>query len=80
MTDMLYMLRRACGGMAIFVIAIGFSGCQAHVAPYEREYLAKPVMDTSHERNETRFTAHVYDSRQGATGADTSTGGGCGCN
>jgi hypothetical protein len=62
---------------ALFAIAI--AGC-AHVAPYEREHLADPSMDVSHENVESRFRSHVHDSREGATGGSGSTGGGCGCN
>ena len=54
-------------------------GC-THVAPYEREYLAKPSMDAQREADETHFRSHVYDSREGAVGSTDSTGGGCGCN
>lgn len=55
------------------------AGC-ATVAPYEREDLARPGMDTSREKTATAFRAHVHDSREGATGGYGSTGGGCGCN
>lgn len=59
--------------------AVAGSGCVT-VAPYEREYLSTPAMDTSLEVDETDFQAHVFDSREGATGGHGSTGGGCGCN
>lgn len=54
-------------------------GC-VHVAPYEREDLSRPGMDVEREASEASFQAHVYDSREGATGGTGSTGGGCGCN
>ena len=54
-------------------------GCVS-VAPYEREHLANPAMDGELEEGETEFQAHVFDSREGATGGHGSTGGGCGCN
>ncbi|MEM7607433.1 MAG: DUF4266 domain-containing protein [Myxococcota bacterium] len=50
------------------------------VAPYERETLAEPGMEAGHEDAEMEFRAHVHDSREGATGGHSSTGGGCGCN
>jgi hypothetical protein len=62
-----------------FAFAIGLVGC-VHVAPYEREDLARPGMDTEREAAEMGFQAHVQDSREGATGGAGSTGGGCGCN
>jgi hypothetical protein len=55
------------------------SGC-THVKPYEREYLTRPGMDTTHAAMSEEFEAHVYDAREGANGARSSTGGGCGCN
>ncbi|MEC7520243.1 MAG: DUF4266 domain-containing protein [Myxococcota bacterium] len=54
-------------------------GCVS-VAPYEREYLANPAMNVELEEGEGEFQAHVFDSREGATGGTGSTGGGCGCN
>ena len=54
-------------------------GCVT-VHPYQREWLAHPSMDGSSEEGENAFRAHVHDSREGATGGHSSTGGGCGCN
>lgn len=59
--------------------ALGAAGCVT-VHPYQREYLARASMDGSSEDGETAFRAHVHDSREGATGGHSSTGGGCGCN
>ena len=59
-----------------------FAAC-THVAPYQREYLARPGMDASGELLAAEFEAHVGSSREGATGGHItaeSTGGGCGCN
>lgn len=50
------------------------------VAPYEREHLSRPYMNVVLEAEESAFRAHVHDSREGATGGQDSTGGGCGCN
>ncbi len=58
---------------------LGAPAC-ATVKPYEREDLARPSMDLADEAGEARFQAHVFDSREGATGGRGSTGGGCGCN
>ncbi|MGF1465255.1 MAG: DUF4266 domain-containing protein [Sandaracinaceae bacterium] len=62
-----------------FFLAVTLAGC-ATVAPYERENLASPAMDAELEEGEADFRAHVFDSREGATGGHGSTGGGCGCN
>lgn len=64
---------------AIALLGIALVGC-VHVAPYEREDLARPGMDVAREATATSFRAHVHDSREGATGGHGSTGGGCGCN
>lgn len=67
-------------GATLFACAL-FGGC-AHVAPYEREYLARPGMDTARENLPEAFLAHVQDAREGAPGRSerASAGGGCGCN
>ncbi len=73
-------MRRLAG---LLLVAAGMlateAGC-ATVKPYEREDLSRPSMDLSSEAGEARFQAHVFDSREGATGGRGSTGGGCGCN
>lgn len=61
------------------IACASFTGC-AHVAPYEREYLARPGMDTTREDLSEHFAAHVQDSREGAGESGESAGGGCGCN
>ena len=54
-------------------------GC-AEVKPYEREMLADPLMSFSRDPISDAYLDHVYDVREGARGATTSQGGGCGCN
>lgn len=65
--------------IVVALVSLGLSGCVT-VAPYEREYLATPAMNAELEGGEGDFQAHVFDSREGATGGHGSTGGGCGCN
>jgi hypothetical protein len=65
--------------VALTVLALLGAGC-GHVAPYERESLARPSMDPAREAREEIFAAHVHDSREGATGGAGSSGAGCGCN
>ena len=64
---------------ALLSAATSSAAC-VKVAPYEREFLARPSMDPTHEGDEAAFQAHVHDAREGATGGHGSTGGGCGCN
>jgi Domain of unknown function (DUF4266) len=65
--------------LALLAVGLTATACVT-VHPYQREYLARPSMDTSTEEGESGFRAHVHDSREGATGGHGSTGGGCGCN
>jgi Domain of unknown function (DUF4266) len=55
------------------------AGC-ARVKPYEREMLADPIMSFSRDAISDQYLDHVYDVREGARGATTTQGGGCGCN
>lgn len=62
------------------LLLLALAGC-THVAPYEREHLAKPGMDTvTREALRARFYAHVYEAREGAMPGGEHAGGGCGCN
>ncbi len=50
------------------------------VAPYEREYLADPIMSFNKDPLSNKFRQHVFNTREGAKGAGYAHGGGCGCN
>jgi hypothetical protein len=67
--------------LALIAVLLALAaGCQ-HVAPYEREYLARPGMDTAkREALRGKFYAHVYESREAAMSTSEHAGGGCGCN
>lgn len=60
----------------------GMSGCASEpwVKPYEREFLADPIMSTARDPLSDKHRQHVFDTREAARGATTSGGGGCGCN
>lgn len=63
-----------------FFVLLLCSACQ-HVAPYEREYLAKRSMDVrSRELSMVGFESHVHEAREGSGGGGETSGGGCGCN
>ena len=66
--------------LLVTVCLAGFAAGCVHVAPYEREYLARPSMDLEREGPQETFRGHIYDSREGAMGSSNSAGGGCGCN
>jgi hypothetical protein len=57
-------------------------GClrEPWVKPYEREMLADPLLSFSRDVLSDQYRQHVFDVREGARGATTSQGGGCGCN
>ena len=62
------------------------SGCvstgelEPWVKPYERENLAHAVMQWQLDPVESGYIHHVYQAREGAKGAEGTSGGGCGCN
>lgn len=61
------------------------SGCSSlniepWVKPYERQYLADPIMQFERHPVAGSYTNHVYQAREGARGAEGGAGVGCGCN
>jgi hypothetical protein len=50
------------------------------VAPYEREYLADPIMSFNKDPLSNKYRQHVFNTREGSRGAGYAHGGGCGCN
>ncbi len=73
-------LKRALLGAWLAACIAALSGC-THVAPYQREYLARPGMDVKErEALRSQFYAHVFEAREGAMPTSEHAGGGCGCN
>lgn len=64
------------------IIFTALSACnlQPWVQPYERGYLADPIMNTSRDPISASYLRHVYEVRESARGAVNGEGGGCGCN
>ncbi|WP_444928873.1 DUF4266 domain-containing protein [Microbulbifer sp. SSSA002] len=58
------------------------TGCTINpwVAPYERQFLADPIMGFEQDPVAARYMNHVYEAREAARGAEGGSGGGCGCN
>lgn len=50
------------------------------VKPYERANLADPIMSFSRNPVSDGYMNHVFQAREGARGAESGHGGGCGCN
>ncbi|MDY6919573.1 MAG: DUF4266 domain-containing protein [Pseudomonadota bacterium] len=62
------------------LLTAGCSSIQPWVKPYERNNLADPIMSFSPDPVEAGYLHHVFQSREGARGAEGGGGGGCGCN
>lgn len=65
---------------ALSLLCYGLVSACANVQPYEREYLADPIMATVDEpMEEPVYEEHMHRARtQGLMGPPTG-GGGCGC-
>ncbi|HEU4618511.1 MAG TPA: DUF4266 domain-containing protein [Gammaproteobacteria bacterium] len=75
-------LARAAAGAALLAALGAAAGCgvQPWVKPYERNHLADPIMSFDRDPVSDAYTDHVREAREGARGASSSAGGGCGCN
>ncbi|MES2606726.1 MAG: DUF4266 domain-containing protein [Pseudomonadota bacterium] len=58
--------------------AVLLGGCQ-HVAPWERDILAREDMATKPLVLEAARNTHLRQSREAGSTAATAAGGGCGC-
>jgi hypothetical protein len=68
--------------IVLMLITAATAGCgiKPWVKPYERAHLADSIMSFSPDPVSSAYIAHVYESREGARGAEGGGGGGCGCN
>ena len=68
--------------MSVIVMpALTIAGCALQpVQPWEKGDLAKPAMGFSMDPLDDRFTQHIYNSKENASGGYAVGGGGCGCN
>jgi len=69
--------------LSLALAALVLAGCgniEPWVKPYERQALADPIMSFDANPVSTAYLDHVFDAREGARGANGSSGGGCGCN
>jgi hypothetical protein len=65
--------------LALIPLLAALAGC-ATTKPWQREYLAHPVMTTDPDPDENALREHVHGTREGAVGGFGGGGGGCGCN
>lgn len=67
-------------GLALALTCLAaLSGC-ATVPPYERETLARRDMQLERNPDASAGSQHANAYREGAVGAEGTSGGGCGCN
>ena len=64
----------------IFGLQLTACGTEPWVKPYERAHFADPIMSFNRDPVSASYSNHVYQAREGARGAESSEGGGCGCN
>ena len=67
-------------GAMMAMVLLGGCATEPWVKPYEREWLADPIMSFSRDPISDKYLQHVYDVREAARGAGVGQGGGCGCN
>ncbi|NTW81975.1 MAG: DUF4266 domain-containing protein [Chlorobiaceae bacterium] len=63
----------------LLLIILALSGCST-VQPWEKGTLARPEMTFEGDPLDTKYTEHIYSSKEGASGGAGVGGGGCGCN
>jgi hypothetical protein len=64
---------------ALIGLVVLLAGC-ATVPPYERETLARRDMQFDQSSDASAGASHATAYREGSSGAEGSSGGGCGCN
>lgn len=68
-------------GLAVLLL-VWLTGCGAVKPPqaWEKGHLAKPEMTMGGDGLDQRFSQHIYNSKEAASGGTGVGGGGCGCN
>lgn len=65
--------------LTLSLVLASLSGCAA-VAPYERERLASRDMQMQRNADASAGEQHANAYREASSGAEGTSGGGCGCN
>ena len=66
--------------LCFVICGCSFTPIEPWVAPYEREFLADPIMDANRDPIFSSYQQHVYETREGSRSAGSAQGSGCGCN
>lgn len=72
-------LRRGLRLIALAALLAASAGC-AHVRAYQREHLVDPIMSFEAQAKKDARMTKSFDAREGSTGGNGGTGGGCACN
>lgn len=64
----------------LLLLLLSGCGLKPWVKPYERANFADPIMSFGAAPVSESYKNHVHQAREGARGAESGTGGGCGCN
>ncbi|MBI2414170.1 MAG: DUF4266 domain-containing protein [Deltaproteobacteria bacterium] len=72
-------MRKLVYAALLFGALAATAGC-ANVKPWEREYLADPIMQLDYNKEEKSVREHFLGTREGSVGSFGVSGGGCGCN
>lgn len=62
------------------VLIVSACSMDPWVKPYERANMADPIMSFARDPVSEAYKNHVHQAREGARGAESGAGGGCGCN
>lgn len=78
------MIRKILPILLLVGTAAFLSGCAGFgslgAEPWEKEYLADPIMAFDSDREEKAVKEHFLATREGSAGSFGVSGGGCGCN
>jgi hypothetical protein len=66
--------------VTILMMIVATAGGCAVVAPYERERLARRDMQMQRNADASAGEQHATAYREASSGAEGTSGGGCGCN
>lgn len=66
--------------LLLSVMWISACSIEPWVKPYERANMADSIMSFARDPVSEAYKNHVHQAREGARGAESGAGGGCGCN
>ena len=73
-------LTTSAGLLLVLSSTLGGCGTTPTVQAWEKGNLARPEMGFERDALDTKFTDHIYFSKEAASGGTGVGGGGCGCN